>query len=113
MAHIDSYRFKRIEIDGTVYTNDVIIHPQTLIDNWWRESGHSLIPADLENYLPNLPSKLIIGTGKYGRVKVPEFTRQWLQEKGVEFVTVRTDQACQLYNSSNKQQTGAALHLTC
>ncbi len=97
MSHIDSYRFKRIEIDGTIYTNDVIIHPQTLVGNWWRESGHSLVPADLDKHLPPLPSKLILGTGKYGRLKVPEFTRQWLRDQGVEFITARTDHACQLY----------------
>ncbi|HKJ69567.1 MAG TPA: MTH938/NDUFAF3 family protein, partial [bacterium] len=102
MSHIDSYRFKRIEIDGTIYTNVVIIHPQTLVDNWWRESGHSLIPADLNKYLPNLPSELILGTGKYGRVKVPESTRHWLRDQGAEVIAARTDRACQFDNSSEK-----------
>jgi len=113
MAHIDAYRFKHIEIDGNTYNRDVIIHPAGVIDNWWRQSSHELLPEDLEEYLSDFPPVLIVGTGKFGRMNVPDKTRTWLSGKGVKLEILKTGDACTAYNQSDETETGAALHLTC
>jgi hypothetical protein len=41
---IDSYKFGRIVIDGQAYSRDVIILPDRVIRDWWRDSGHILHP---------------------------------------------------------------------
>jgi hypothetical protein len=113
MAEIENYRFKHIEVDGETYTIDVIIHPDRIIPEWWRKSSHEVLPEDLEQYLDEFPELFIIGTGKFGRMQVPDKTEQWLEEQGTEVIQKKTKAACQEYNNSDKSITGAALHLTC
>ena len=45
--NIEDYRFGRVVIDGRAYTSDVIVFPDRVKDNWWRNEGHELCPADL------------------------------------------------------------------
>jgi len=114
MPYIDSYRFKKIVIDGQAYKKDVIIHPREgVIDPWWRDASHNVLVEDLTEYISDFPQKLIIGIGKYGMMKVPEETKVWLTEHNVELTMTKTDKACEIYNQSDKMITGAALHLTC
>lgn len=113
MAEIENYRFKYIEIDAESYTIDVIIHPDGVIPEWWRKSSHEVLPEDLDQYLDDFPEVLIIGTGKFGRMQVPQETEQWLEEKGTKVIQKKTDNACREYNESDKTVTGVALHLTC
>lgn len=113
MAEIEKYRFKHIKINGETYTIDVIIHPDGVIPEWWRKSSHEVLPEDLAQYLDDFPEVLIIGTGKFGRMQVPQETEQWLREKGTEVIQMKTKAACREYNESDKNITGAALHLTC
>ena len=44
---IESYRFGQIVIDGESYSNDVIIFPDHVKQNWRRNSGHNLVTDDL------------------------------------------------------------------
>jgi hypothetical protein len=67
-VEISRYRFGEIEIDGHVYTADVIITPERVIDAWWRQHGHSLSVADLAAVLAARPDMLLAGTGYYGRL---------------------------------------------
>jgi len=45
---INSYTFGVIVVNGKKYYSDIIIYPNKVDDNWWREEGHLLIPRDLE-----------------------------------------------------------------
>ena len=47
MNTIDSYQFGEIVISGKEYSSDVIIFPDRVIDNWWRETGHELCLEDI------------------------------------------------------------------
>ena len=58
---IDSYEFGRIVIDGQEYTSDVIILPEGVRGNWWRQEGHVLKPGDLSTVLAAGPKALVIG----------------------------------------------------
>jgi len=111
---IDSYAFGSIEIDGQVYTSDVIIYPGHVDPSWWRKRGHSLCPDDLRDAVAASPDVLVIGTGAYGAMQVPDATRRWVEEQGIEFVAMKTKAACEEYNRrSGNARVVAGLHLTC
>lgn len=110
---IDSYSFGRIVIDGKTYTSDVIIYPDKIDDNWWRESGHLVQREDLGDVLKYKPEVLIIGTGAHGLMKVTDDTGQLVKSKGIRLITKETEEACKTYNKLKEKKKVAALHLTC
>ncbi len=111
---IDSYSFGEIIIDGEEYSNDVKIFPEKVKGNWWRKESHSLHPEDIEDVIEESPEILIVGTGSYGRVSIPDKTRDFLESKGIDLVDKETDEACEAYNElKNEKKVVAALHLTC
>ena len=111
---INSYDFGRIVIDGTAFTTDVIIFPDRVEDNWWRKDGHVLHAADIESAVEEKPEVLIVGTGKYGVMKVLPQTREYIESKGIALIVEPTEKACEIYNKiSQAKKVVAALHLTC
>ncbi len=114
VPNIESYEFGRVEIDGKAYTADVIVTPDGVIAGWWRKEGHSLNPEDLESVLSPEIEAVIVGCGAYGALKVPENTRQWLAQKGIELIALPTEAACERYNEiARSGRVIAGLHLTC
>ena len=112
---IESYRFGSITVDGKTYTSDVLIWPEGVDDSWWREAGHSLCPEDLERILDKHPDVLVIGTGAYGLMKVPQATVDFLRQRCQEVHIAKTGKACEQFNelSPGDRRVAAALHLTC
>ena len=113
--NIESYRFGRIRIDGKDYSNDVIIMPEGVIPEWWREKGHSLSERDLDRVLENPPEVLVIGRGASGMMKTPEETLESLRGRGIEVITCDSAEAAKRYNeeSARGRRAAAAIHLTC
>lgn len=111
---IDAYDFGRIVVDGKAYTGDVIIFPNRVKANWWRKEGHALHIEDIESVVKEKPEVLIVGTGKYGILKVLLETREYIESKGITLIVEPTDKACEVYNKiSRAKKAVAALHLTC
>ncbi|MFO7948281.1 MAG: MTH938/NDUFAF3 family protein [Armatimonadota bacterium] len=111
---IEDYSFGRIVIDGQTYTDDVIIYRERVDDSWWREEGHRLKVADIEEVIEAAPEVLVVGTGAYGRVSVEPEVKQRLEDEGIELLSAPTEEACETYNElSGEKKTVAALHLTC
>ncbi|RLG37477.1 hypothetical protein DRN79_03115 [Methanosarcinales archaeon] len=112
---IDEYNFGRIVVDGKEYTEDLIILTDKIKANWWRKEGHLLLKEDIEDVIEEeKPEILIVGTGKYGYMKIADETREYAAEKGVEIIAERTDEACRIFNElSSMKRVVAALHLTC
>lgn len=111
---IESYEFGHIVIDGQTHQNDVIILPDEVIGDWWRDEGHSLIPDDLDPVFRARPDVLVIGQGAYGRMQVPAETRKAIEDAGIEVIEQKTTQAHQTYNHMRSERNvAAALHLTC
>jgi hypothetical protein len=81
MARIDHYEFGRIIIDGRHETKDLIILPDRVVRNWWRQDGHALVLDDLDEVLDELPSHLVVGTGADGRMRPDPDTIQQLQAR--------------------------------
>jgi hypothetical protein len=112
--HIDSYRFGLIVVDNQAYSKDLLLLPDGVTPNWWRDSGHKLAIDDLGAVLEALPEVLVVGQGSTSRMKVPPETRRAIEEVGIELIVLSTSEACQRYNElSQQRRTAAALHLTC
>jgi hypothetical protein len=113
--NIIGYRFGRIDIDGRTYTSDVIITPERVIDGWRRQQGHALAVADLGSVVAATPDVLVIGTGYFGRMSVPQETRRYLEAHGIHVRDARTGEAVHAFNRLQKEpgRVVAALHLTC
>jgi hypothetical protein len=84
-VEISQYSFGKIEIDGQTYTADVIITPERVLGTWWRKQGHRLAVADLGEIMAAKPDILVVGTGYYGRMAIPEETRRYLCSKELPF----------------------------
>ena len=112
---ITHYSFGKIDIDGKRYQSDVIITSDSVKANWWRKEGHNLAIADLDDVLDDNPEVLIIGSGYYGRMQVPEVTRDFLKAKGIKVEVAPTSDAVEKFNQLQQEcaRIVAALHLTC
>lgn len=111
---IESYSFGKIVIDGVIYNNDVIIFPDRVQDGWWRKEGHRIHQEDLKAVVEYSPNVLIIGSGAYGRVTVPDRLHRFLKENNIDLKVEKTERACETYNElSSEGDVVAALHLTC
>ena len=111
---IDSYHFGHIVINGKEYNSDVIVFPNRVKDHWWRKSGHGLAIKDIEEIIESRPEVLIIGCGADEMLKIPQETRDYIQQQGIELVACDTKKACEIYNGlCKKRQVTIGLHLTC
>ncbi|MFX0067282.1 MAG: Mth938-like domain-containing protein [Candidatus Hermodarchaeota archaeon] len=111
---INSYDFGHIIIDGKRYNRDLIIFPGWIKAGWWRKDGHRLQVEDLEEVLAAKPEVLVVGTGYYGEMIVPELTRKHVQSEGIKLFVQKTAEATQTFNRlTESRKVVAVLHLTC
>jgi hypothetical protein len=111
---IEAYQFGSITIGGETYARDLIICPDGIRKDWWRREGHSLHPEDLEAVIDLDPEVLIVGCGRDDRLRVPDETRRWISQRGIELIELPTGEACDRYNElAGQSRVIAALHLTC
>lgn len=111
---IEHYSFGNIKIDGKTINSDVIIYPDHTDSSWWRKEGHLLQTADLTDIISAKLPVLIVGTGFYGAMRVPEEILKHIKSNGIEVYIDNTQKAVKLYNEiSSQKPTIAALHLTC
>jgi len=112
---IDDYSFGRVKVDGKTYRSDVIIYPDRVDGGWRRREGHSLRVDDISGIPDGTPEVLVIGTGKFGLMKVRDDVRKLLKSKGIELIEGRTDLACKVHNElvNSGRRVVTALHLTC
>jgi len=110
---IESYSFGRIVIDGKEYMSDLIIFPNRLKTNWWRDEGHLLKPEDLEDAFAVSPKILIIGTGFSGVLKVDYKVKRFCMENNIKLIEEPTSKAVQEYNRLMGPGVVGAFHLTC
>lgn len=113
--HIDENRFGHIDIEGHGYNADVIIFPGHVQERWWRQQGHRLARDDLEPVLAEKPEVLVVGTGYYGRMQVPDETLDVLRSAGIDVRVEKTSSAVEEFNRLQREcaRIVAALHLTC
>lgn len=111
---IEDYSFGKIIINGKTFTKDLIIFPERIEPSWWRKEGHLLQIEDLEDVIKEKPELLIIGTGYYGVMRVPEEVVNALKKQGIEVIIKKTAEAVEIYNKRDRtKKTIICLHLTC
>lgn len=112
---IEKYEFGSIEIDGKIYTTDIMIHPDGHVsDRWWRRHGHRLALEDIEALIAAEPEIIVIGTGIYGRMLPEPGLEQTMMNQGIELVLAPTGEAVSHFNRlPSSRRTGAGFHLTC
>jgi hypothetical protein len=112
---ITSYGFGKIRIDGKTYSSDVIVTADKVYDSWWRKTGHRLQIPDLDKVLEAEPEHLVVGTGYFGRMRVPEETKSFLQSKGIQLYMASTGKAVKELNKRLREGADVvgAFHLTC
>ncbi len=111
---IESYSFGSINIGGKTYKTDIIVFPDRINANWWREAGHQLNERDLQEVFNFNPEALVIGTGASGLMKVTESLQKKLINSGIEYIIKRTPNAVQEFNRLSKEKrTVGAFHITC
>jgi len=110
---LDDYSFGRVTVDGSEQTRDLIVLPDRVVSNWRRRDGHSLVIEDLDVVLDELPQRLIVGIGAYGRLEPDPAVIAELERRGTAVECLRTDEAVRRYRELDERRTAAALHLTC
>lgn len=112
--HIETYQFGQITIDGRTYRQDVLILPDRVNDQWWRQQSHLLQLQDVEEVLAATPQVLVVGTGMYGRMQVDQELADYLAQKNIDLVILPTREACDRFNQlAGSRKVAAAFHLTC
>lgn len=114
MNKIDSYHFGQIVINGQKYTSDVIIFPDRVQGDWWRDDSHELALKDVAAIINENPEVLLVGTGASGLMRVLPEVKQAVEARNIQLIVQPTREACDIYNQlSPTQRVVAALHLTC
>jgi len=111
---IETYAFGQMVIDGQTYTSDLIIFPSRIQSSWWRQAGHRLCLADLQNVFQEEPEAVVVGTGFYGLMKVEKEVKEMARAKNISLIIEKTKEAVQSFNRiASQKKTIGAFHLTC
>ncbi len=112
---IDQYSFGTLVINGDRYDSDLILFGDTVKSNWWRKKGHELCVADLDRAIEEFnPVVVVVGTGKFGIMKVLPETENFLRSRQIQLIAQKTDHACETYNKLiQSEKVLGAFHLTC
>ena len=111
---IENYDFGTIMISGKEYTSDVICF-QGKVTSWWRETSHNVSRNDIVDLVHKKPAVIVIGTGAYGGMRVPQEIRDCIDKQNIELIIKQTDDAMYSFNTLEKQgkDVAIAMHLTC
>jgi hypothetical protein len=116
-VQFNHFTFGAIEIDGVTYEHDVVIDRGEIhrrkkkASKRFREAfGHT--PLSLEENIPWKCTRLIIGTGLYGRLPLMDDLKRVAEDRGVHLIVLPTAEAIKLLQK-NPQKTNAVLHVTC
>lgn len=114
---ISHFAFGVLEIDGVTYEHDVVIDRGEIQKRKKKASkkfrdafGHT--PLSVEENLPWRCTRLVIGTGAYGRLPVMDDVKREADERGVKLLVLPTAEAIAVLQRGGRE-TNAVLHVTC
>ena len=112
---IEQYSFGSMTISGKRYTSDLKIINGQVFPDWWRKKGHSVAVDEVTDILNAKPDYLIIGSGKFGLMKVSDPLRLHLSDCGVQVIVERSKTAMETYNQmyTDGKTIAGAFHLSC
>lgn len=110
--------FGEIEIEKERYDHDVVIEAGKVRKRkkgpskpYRGPGGHT--PLSIKEKIPWGGSRLIVGTGAYGRLPVMPEVEKEAHRRGVELIAVPTEEACRLLEDLPAKDVYAILHTTC
>ena len=112
---INHYSFGSITVSGERYRTDIKIINCEVIPDWWRKSGHSAGIDDVGDILDAKPEYLVIGSGKFGLMKVSAGLQKELTDRGIEVIVEKSGKAVEIFNRLYEEgkNVTAGFHLTC
>jgi len=103
-----------MEIDGKIYTSDLIIYPGRIDPSWWRKTGHRLSLEDLHGILEEEFEVLVVGTGYWGMMKVDKEVIGHADAAHFDLIIEKTAKAVERFNNLfYRKKTIGVFHLTC
>jgi len=112
---IERYSFGSMTISGKRYTSDLKIINGRIFPNWRRKKGHSVAADEVTDILNAKPDYLIIGSGKFGLMKISDQVRNYMSDCGIQVIVEPSKTAMKTYNqmcAAGKNVAGA-FHLSC
>jgi hypothetical protein len=110
--------FGLIEVGGRRYPHDVVIERGVVRKRRKKPSrpfrdryGHT--PLSVEEAIPWHRGRLIVGTGEAGMLPVMADVLKEARRRGIELVTVPTEEACRLLREVPAKRVNAILHVSC
>ena len=114
MMKISRYSFGKIMINNVLYTKDIIILGDRIIENWRRERGHNISLDDIRLVIDYQPDILFVGTGEMGMMKVTNNFIEGLKKTGISNVIIdKSDKIIKKFNDCETPKKALAIHLTC
>ena len=114
---ISDFTFGAVKIDGVTYEHDVVIDRGEIHKRKKKASkkfrdtfGHT--PLSVEENIPWRCTRLIVGTGAYGRLPVMDDVKREADERGVKLIILPTAEAIKALGR-NLPKTNAIFHVTC
>jgi hypothetical protein len=111
------FEFGVIDIDGVTYEHDLVIDRGEIhrrkkkASKRFRDTfGHT--PLSVEEDIPWKCTRLVVGTGAYGRLPVMDDVIREARNRGVKLIVLPTAEAIKVLESHPKK-TNAVLHVTC
>jgi hypothetical protein len=111
------FEFGVIDIDGVTYEYDLVVDRGEIhrrkkrASKKFRETfGHT--PLSVQENIPWKCTRLVIGTGAYGRLPVMNDVRREARDRRIELVVLPTAEAIKVLQKHPKK-TNAVLHVTC
>lgn len=110
---IDHYEFGEYIINGRKYKYDI-----TIIDGkigTWSRDEHMLYVDNVEELVDAKPEYIIIGTGAYGALDVPNDVITYIESQRIKLIMEKTADACKTFNRLMKEgkKVAALMHGTC
>ena len=117
MNRIEQYQFGKLIINGKEYTQDLIITPTKIINNWRRNKSHLLTLNDLKDVIDEIESYryFICGCGNYNRMKIADEVFDKLRTLDILYLHGKTQDIIKVFNDAIERGKSfvAAFHLTC
>jgi len=116
---IDNTTFGSIEVDGTVYSHDIIIRLNGQVEKRKKKlskavhgTSHTVSLEEIVHTYDTGAQKIIIGNGQYGALNLSNEAAEFLQNRNCEILIKETSKAIELWNKEEGISVGL-FHLTC
>ncbi len=115
---ITGHSWGSIEVEKLGKGRDFILYPGGGKEWDWNETGTShgggIQRAEIELLLEKGAEVIVLSRGVNGRLSVSREARELLDESGVEYKILRTDEAIEEYNRlADDKKVGGLFHSTC